>query len=169
MKTVKYLDTEYPAFQASGNAARFAMPFAKEYIGEGKEVADVGCNRPEWGYPNATMIDLAFNDGYHAMNLPDKTFDAIFSSHFLEHYVGRFQEVIEYWLTKIADDGIIFLYLPHMGMQKYWAWGNKKHIHHLTPEMMSDFCEDLMDKNLIRNCTICATDLNYSFYCIIEK
>ena len=115
------------------------------------------------------MIDLAFDDGYHAMNLPDVTYDAIFSSHFLEHYVGRFQEVIEYWLTKIHSGGVIFLYLPDMSQQQYWAWGNTKHIHHLTPSMMIDFCIDLIVKELISDFTVSETDLNCSFYCIIEK
>jgi SAM-dependent methyltransferase len=170
MKTIEYIGKHYPALQADGNAAQFAIPFAKKILSDCKVIADVGCNRPEWSYPNSVMVDLSFDDGYHAMNLPDMPFDAIFSSHFLEHYVGRFQDVIEYWLGLLPDGGLIFLYLPNMDEQDYWAFGNKKHIHHLTPELMHRYCSHLASLGLISTRIISeGADLNSSFYCVIEK
>lgn len=168
--TITFQGKDYPAFQGEGNAMQFALPFAEKVIGKGKLVADVGANRSEWSYPGSILIDLAFDDEYHAMNLPPMKFDAIVSSHFLEHYIGRFQEVIEYWITRIKDDGLIFLYLPNCSDQKYWAWGNTKHIHYLSPEIMHEYCEYLIDSKLIRRATVTfGCDLNSSFYCVIEK
>lgn len=111
-------------------------------------------------------IDPELDSRYHAMKLPDGEYDYILSSHMLEHYVGRFQDAIEYWLTKVKESGIVFLYLPNCDYQKYWAWGNKKHMHYLNPKIMKEFCETL---NVKKHIVTDGYDLNGSFYCIIEK
>jgi len=60
MEVVEHAGKIYPKFQTNGNAARFAMPFAKEVL-SGKGL-DIGCNRAEWAYPGAKMIDLEIDD-----------------------------------------------------------------------------------------------------------
>lgn len=169
IEVIEYDGIAYPELQARGFAAKFAFPFAREIVsGFG---CDIGCNRPEWAYVDkngtpALMIDPEIDLVYDAMNLPPGRFDYCISSHMLEHYVGRFQDVIEYWLTKIRLGGVIFLYLPNCEYQKYWAWGNKKHIHYLTPKIMKEYCETLsVTKYFVTE----GYDLNGSFYCVIEK
>lgn len=166
LQTVQYFGEDYPLWQASGNAARFAIPFARE-ICNGAMGYDVGCNRAEWCLPGAIPIDPAIDERHDAMNLPDLIVDYFFSSHMLEHYIGRFQDVIEYWLTRLRKGGVIMLYLPNCDYQKYWAWGNKKHIHYLSPSLMSDYLNHLegIESFIVTE----GYDLNGSFYCIIEK
>lgn len=170
IETIHFKGKDYPKLQSVGNAMQYALPFAEQIIGKGKLVADVGANRSEWSYPGSILVDLAFDDEYHAMNLPPLNFDAIVSSHFLEHYIGRFQEVIEYWLTRVKKGGVIFLYLPNCSDQLYWAWGNTKHIHYLCPHIMKEYCAYLSSMDLIsRSFVTEGYDLNSSFYCVIEK
>lgn len=164
IETIEYKGNLYPILQTNGNAARFAKTFAKEFC-KGIGV-DVGCNRSEWALvEDAYLIDPAICSEYDAMNLPPLSLDYVASSHMLEHYVGRFQDVIEYWLTKLKKGGVIFLYLPNCEYQKYWAWGNKKHIHRLTPALMREYCEHMGYTHIVTD----GYDLNGSFYCVIEK
>ena len=166
LETIEYKDKKYLSLQSKGWASRYCREFAMD-ICKGDVVLDIGYSREDWKFPNAIGIDLADNNEYHAMNLPPLQIDAIHSSHFLEHYIGRFQDVIEYWLTRLKSKGIIFLYLPNCSYQKYWAWGNKKHVHYLTPELMNEYCEQLegIDNFIVTE----GYDLNGSFYCIIQK
>jgi len=165
MNFIKYKEKEYPELQSNGYASRFAIPFATEFC-KGKGY-DIGCNRLEWCIPNAIPIDPLIDDKYNAMNLPEDTVDFIGSSHMLEHYIGRFQDVIDYWLTKVKEGGIIFLYLPNCDYQKYWAWGNKKHIHYLSPSIMRDYLEHC--ENISKFIVTDGYDLNGSFYVVIYK
>ena len=51
ISTIEYKGEVYPSFQASGFAARFAFPFAKEVChGIG---FDIGCAKREWALPGA--------------------------------------------------------------------------------------------------------------------
>ena len=170
IETIEFKGQYAPKLQSLGNAMQYAIPFFKQIIGDFKNVADVGVNKKEWGYPGADHIDLSFDDPYDAMNLPDMIYDAIVSSHFLEHYVGRFQEVIEYWLTRIRKGGLICLYLPNCDNSKYWAFENKKHIHYVNPHIMNGYCEYLNECDLISQAFVTeGSDLNASFYVIFEK
>lgn len=163
IKTVTFKNKAYPQFQAEGNAARFAIPFAKEMLsGIG---LDVGCSKLEWAFPGATPIDLSFDDEWHGTNLPEGEYDYIFSSHCLEH-IPDWTGVLDYWTTRLKVGGIMFLYLPHYS-QEYWRpWNNRKHINVLSPEMLKDYFSS-------RNwCNIFVTegyDLNNSFYAVAEK
>jgi len=169
IKTITFNGKFYPALQSDGNAMQFAIPTFKKLIPEDWRGYDIGCNRPEWAYPGAEIIDPEINN-YHAMRLPVKMVDFIVSSHMLEHFVGRFQDVIEFWLTKIAPGGLICLYLPNFDYQKYWAWGNKKHVHYLSPGIMNEYCEYLHMLGLCTGFFVSeGYDMNGSFYCIIEK
>lgn len=169
IKTIEYKGKHYPLLQSEGFASQYAFPFAKKIIGEGKTGYDIGCNRKEWSYPDSVPIDPEFHTVYDAYNLPDMQVDYIFSSHALEH-LRDWKEAILYWLIKLHNNGIIFLYLPNCDYQNYWAYGNKKHVHYLNPEIISGYCEWLQSEGLISTSGVThGYDLNGSFYCVIEK
>lgn len=165
-ETITFNGKHYPALQAKGFAAQFAIPFAKHIIGEGKTGYDVGCNRKEWSYPNSMMIDPALPDcRYSALDLPDMKVDYFFSSHMLEH-VENWVSVLDYWATKLHSGGILFLYLPHP-VQEYWLpHNNRKHIHTLFPDMIAKY---LNDRGIWDNIFTTGYDLNCSYYVIANK
>src|SRR5947207_13748192 len=107
----------YPKFQSTGNAAKFCMPFAKEIL-NGEIIYDIGFAKEEWKFPGAIGIDLANNDGYHAMNLPTSLADGIFASHLLEH-LADWVSALDYWTSRLKTEGVIFLYMPDYS-QTYW-------------------------------------------------
>lgn len=157
-----FKNKKYPLFQSQGYAAQFAIPFAKHICkGEGY---DIGCNREEWKLPGARGIDLCFNDGYHATNLPETKVDYIFSSHCLEH-LDNWVQVLEYWKTKLKSGGVLFLYLPHYD-QEYWRpWHNTKHKSIFLPA----FIRDYMNDNGYTNVFVSERDLNSAFIAVGEK
>jgi len=163
-KFIIFNEDTYPKFQSEGNAAQFAMPFAKHLLtGTG---VDIGCSKLEWSFPGSIPIDLSLPGGYHANNLPDGTYDYIFSSHCLEH-VDRWTDTLNYWTSYLRKGGIMFLYLPHYS-QKYWRpWNNNKHVNILTDVMLRDFFESTEQYTNILVTE--GYDLNNSFYAIAEK
>jgi len=161
VKTIEHDGISYPHFQAEGNAAQFAIPFAKHFC-SGKGV-DIGCMKPEWKFPDAYPIDPEIND-FDAMNIPYDDLDYIFSSHCLEH-IPDWVGVLNYWTTKIKDGGVIFLYLPHYS-QTYWRpWNNRKHVNILEPKYLNDY---FVDKGYT-NVWTSGIDLNNAFYCVAVK
>lgn len=165
ISTTWFLDKEYPSFQTNGNAARFCMPFALEVCkGDG---FDIGCNREEWCFPNAMPIDPAnFDPRFHAMSLPNKKVDFIFSSHCLEHVRENYADVLDYWASHIKPSGTLFLYLPDYS-QKYWrVWNNRKHIHTFTPEIVRDCLTSLGHFHKI---FVSGVDAYNSFTAFAEK
>lgn len=162
MGVVEHAGKIYPKFQTNGNAARFAMPFAKEVL-SGKGL-DIGCNRAEWAYPGAKMIDLEIDDEWHAFNLPDEEYDYIFSSHCLEH-IPDWVGALNYWGEHLKPGGVMFLYLPHYS-QTYWRpWSNRKHVNILTPEFIHDYFEDRGYHNIL----VSGADLYNAFYGVACK
>ena len=144
-KELPYFDYKgqtYLDIQRKGFAAQFSFPFAQKIcIGRG---VDVGCMKKEWSLPNSFPVDLSFDDGYHALNLPKNTdsvdgkWDYIFSSHCLEH-LNDWVGVLNYWYDNVKDGGVIFLYLPDYS-QEYWRpFNNRKHVNILTPEYLKDY------------------------------
>jgi len=162
MQVINFKGQAYPSWQTTGNAARFAMPFALEVCkGEG---LDIGCNRKEWAYPNATMVDPAINE-YDAMNLPIGEYDYIFSSHCLEHVKESWTNVLDYWLSVIKTGGHLFLYLPHIS-QRYWNIdSNRKHVHQFDGSEIEQYLQSCPVKNVF----VSGVDLNNSFYVVCEK
>jgi SAM-dependent methyltransferase len=175
---INFKGHKFPAFQATGNAARFIIPFAVE-VCRGFGV-DVGCNRAEWALPGAFPIDPAlegvnmeFVDGstviheeWHATQFPNfpRKLDFIFSSHCLEHIENPWS-ALDYWHSQLTLGGILFLYLPDIS-QVYWRpWHNRKHIHCLTPEILRAY---LVDKGF-QKIHISGIDLNNSFAVIAER
>lgn len=161
VNTIEHDGKSYPIFQAEGNAAQFAIPFAKHFC-EGRGV-DVGCMKDEWKYPGAYPIDPAMND-FDAMNIPHDDLDYIFSSHCLEH-LNDWVGVLDYWGTKIKKGGVIFLYLPHYS-QTYWRpWNNRKHVNILTPTYLRDYFTAREYEHVWTS----GPDLNNAFYAVGVK
>lgn len=155
IETIDFRGKLYPKFQSKGNASKFAIPFAKEVCtGEGY---DIGCMRKEWSFPGSIPIDISFEDGYHALNLP-KNVDYIFSSHCLEH-IDNWVDTMDYWYEKINKNGTIFLYLPDYS-QEYWRpWFNKKHKQIFSPMIIEDYMKSKGYINIFTS----GIDLNNSF------
>jgi SAM-dependent methyltransferase len=163
IETISFNGIDYPKFQSEGNAAKYAIPFASELC-KGKGL-DIGCMRKEWAFPGSTPIDKDFPDEWDAYHLPPGKFDYIFSSHCLEH-LENWVAALDYWTTKLKSGAVLFLYLPHYD-QGYWRpWNNRKHIHALSSELLTDY---LNDRNKFHKIFCSGKDLNDSFYCIAEK
>ena len=139
-----YKGNDYLDIQRRGFAAQFCFPFAKS-VCKGQGV-DVGCMKIEWAFEGAVPIDLSFDNGYHATNLPknesdaDGKWDYIIASHLLEH-VNDWTGVLNYWWENIKDGGVIFLYLPDYSSVYWRTWENRKHINNLRPEELKDYFE----------------------------
>ena len=85
-----YRGKTYPQYLREGNACRFVTPIALQFC-QGKGL-DVGAGK--WPLPGAQPVEL--KDGGDAMDLPDGSFDFVFSSHCLEHLVNPIA-AIEHW------------------------------------------------------------------------
>jgi len=138
IETITYKNKQYPSFQALGNAAQYIIPFASQVC---KGVGyDIGCMKKEWSFPGSIPIDISFNDGYHATNLPTQNVDYIFSSHCLEH-LSDWVDVMNYWHSMLKPGGVLFVYLPDYS-QEYWRpWNNIKHKNIFTPKIITDYME----------------------------
>lgn len=159
--TINYNNNIYPEFQSKGNAAQFAIPYAK-HVCKGYGV-DIGCNRKEWCYPGANAIDPLIND-FDALNFPYENLDYIFSSHCLEH-LNNWVDVLDYWTSKLKTSGVLFLYLPDYS-QEYWRpWNNRKHLNIFTPKIIQDY---LIHMNYV-NIFTSGIDLNNAFMIMGEK
>lgn len=170
IETIEHNGNVYPAFQASGNAARFAKPFFDEFC-KGNNGLEVGCNRKEWAFnPDSDLADPAFNgiDGL-ALPVPDGYYDWIANSHVIEH-LPNVITAIEHWHSKIKPQGILFMYIPNMDRQSYWQPNyNRKHIHYLTPAIMRVYFTNMVNDGLFTKFFISDTDLNSSFVVVAEK
>lgn len=162
IETVEFEGQRYPAFQAQGNAAQFAIPFAK-HVCKGRGV-DIGCGKKEWAFPEAILVDPAFTPLFHATFFPFCELDYVFSSHCLEH-LSDWAGALDYWLNALKIGGVLFLYLPDYS-QTYWRpWNNRKHLNVLTPGMIRDY---LIAKGCV-NIFVSGADLNNSFMAMAEK
>lgn len=159
--TINFKGTNYPEFQTQGNAAQFAIPFAK-HVCHGTGI-DVGCNREEWKYPGATAVDPAINE-YDALNFPYTDLDYVFSSHCLEHLTD-WVTVLDLWTSRLKSGGTLFLYLPDY-TQVYWRpWHNRKHVNIFTAEIISDYMQDAGYVNIFKS----GVDLNNAFMVMGQK
>jgi len=162
MNTISYKNKIYPKFQSEGNAAKFAIPYAQQ-VCNGIGV-DIGCMDKKWAFPNSIPIDIKFNDGFDALNLPNLKLNYIFSSHCLEH-IPNWVSVMDYWYNKLEKEGVLFLYLPSY-TQEYWRpWNNRKHLNIFTPEIIFDYMKDRGYTNIFKS----EIDLNDSFMIFGEK
>jgi len=163
MDVIEFRGQIYPKFQSTGNAARFIMPFAREVL-KGL-VFDIGYSKEEWKFPGSIGVDLADNNGCHAMNLPDRNADGIFSSHLLEH-LDNWVEVLDYWTSKLNSGGVLFLYLPDYS-QHYWRpFFNRKHRSCFEPHIIRDY---LKASNQYHKIFVSGVDAYNSFCAFAEK
>jgi predicted SAM-dependent methyltransferase len=165
IQTIEYKNKTYLKIQEEGYASQYAIPYAKKIC---KGIGyDIGCMKKEWSFPNSIPIDISFNDGWTAINLPKEKYgkvDYIFSSHCLEH-IDNWVFVLDYWYENIKNGGILFLYLPHY-KQEYWRpYNNKKHKHIFTTEILNDYMTDRGYKNIFYS----GVDLMNSFMIVGEK
>jgi predicted SAM-dependent methyltransferase len=162
IETINFKGKTYPKFQSEGHASQFAIPFAK-HVCKGTGV-DIGCMKQEWSFPNSIPVDLSFDNGFHALNLPQDELDYIFSSHCLEHILD-WVTVMDYWYENLKEGGVLFLYLPDYS-QEYWKpWNNRKHFNIFTPEILYDYMKDKGYKNIFKS----GIDLNNAFMIFGEK
>lgn len=165
IETIQFRGCAYPRFQATGNAMRFAMPFAVEVLANCRNVLDIGFGEEAWMFPGATGIDLKSGGEHHAMNLPEGEWDGIVSSHLLEHlpdWVGA----LDYWTRKLQPGGVLFLYLPHPH-QKYWLpFNNRKHVSSLRPKLIRQYLEQSGE---YQNIFVSKRDANDSFTAFAER
>lgn len=163
IETIEFKGHIYPKFQASGNAARFIYPFAQE-VCKGRGV-DIGCSKKEWCLPGAICVDIDFEDGYDAFNLPPANFDYIFSSHCLEH-IHNWAGALDYWTERLVSYGVLFLYLPDES-QIYWRpYHNRKHVHQFNRTVIEDY---LKYSGSYSQWFISNPDLNNSFAVMAQK
>ena len=161
MEIINFKGKQYPAFQAKGNAAQFAIPYAK-HICKGYGV-DVGCMKKEWAFPGAETVDPQLNN-FHALDFPYTNLDYIFSSHCLEH-INNWVDVMDYWYSKLKTGGILFLYLPDYS-QEYWRpWNNRKHVNIFSPCIIEDYMVDRGYNNIFKS----GIDLNNAFMVVGSK
>lgn len=136
IETINYKGQEYPKFQTIGHASQFILPYVKQICtGTGY---DIGCMKKEWSLENSIPIDISFNNGFHALNLPQKNVDYIFSSHCLEH-IHDWVRVLDYWTENLKNEGVLFLYLPDYSQQYWRPWNNKKHVNILSSTIINDY------------------------------
>lgn len=163
--TITFNGRAYPKFQSTGNAMRFALPFALEVV-TGARVLDIGYGKDEWKFPGSIGVDI--NDaqrGFHAMNLPEENVDGIVSSHLLEH-VSDWVGVLDYWTQCLRSGGVLFLYLPHPH-QEYWLpWNNRRHVSSLRPSTIKKY---LHHSGAYVNIFVSKRDANDSFTAFAEK
>jgi len=190
IETITFKDTKYPKFQSEHFAAQFVFPFADKIL---KGIGfDIGYGEPEWILPdNAKRSVIGIEKDrylewksekadeliatmrteetkFDACFLPvfDDPIDFIFSSHCLEHIAAPPFEVLNYWYTRLATEGILFLYLPDFS-QKYWRpWHNSKHKHVITRKIIKTY---LNESGKWTNVFVSGVDLNNSFVAIAEK
>lgn len=162
MELIEFNGKMYPKFQALGNAAQFAIPYAKYFC---KGIGyDIGCGKEQWAYPGSIPIDIQVKDQYTALNLPKSNVDYIFSSHCLQH-LNDWVETMDYWYENLSIGGILFLYLPSY-QQQYWRpWNNYKHKNVLSSEIIRDYMINKGYKNIF----VSGIDLNYSFMVVGQK
>ena len=145
----------YPEYIKHGNANAFIEPFAKEFC-KGKGLDIGGINGFE--FPGAKYINILNDDGYNAYNLPDEKYDYIFSSHTLEH-LHDYVKALEYWKKHLVENGVLFLYLPHLNMEYWLPQNNRKHLHIFYPDSIHKLLEDLGFKYVLHS----ERDLYWSF------
>lgn len=148
----EYRGRLYPEYLKRGNGCQFIAPAALHFC-QGIGI-DVGAGK--WPLPGAIPVDLA--DGGDAMALPGGSFDFVFSSHAIEHLENPIA-AIEHWKSRIRIGGVLFLYLPHPGMEYWLPQNNRKHLHSWWPEQMAKIVADLGFVNVIHS----ERDLAWSF------
>ena len=111
----KYKGQLYPEYLNKGNACQYISSKALIYCkGTG---LDIGADK--WPLFGSIPIRNDLHLNAHKLDkFKDKSLDYIFSSHCLEH-LSNWQDALILWISKLKENGILFLYLPHKSM-KLW-------------------------------------------------
>jgi SAM-dependent methyltransferase len=154
-KVFNYKGKDYPVLIKDGNACKYCLPFAEQFcIGEGLDIG--GFN--DWTFPGARAVNITLGDGYDAYNLPEGSYDYIFSSHTLEH-LPDYVKALEYWKQHLQPGGVLFLYLPHPEMEYWRPENNRKHLHLFYPQDVAKALETIGYKDVLTS----ERDLYWSF------
>jgi SAM-dependent methyltransferase len=151
-----YKGKSYPEYLRNGNAVgsieNIALQFCK---GKGLDIGGF----MQWTLKGAIPINIADQIlEYDAYKLPEAEYDYIFSSHCLEHLEDPIK-ALEYWVSLLKRDGVLFTYLPHPEMEYWLPQNNKKHLHSWWPQDMAKIYYDLGLKDTIYS----ERDMYYSF------
>jgi SAM-dependent methyltransferase len=137
-----YKNNKYPLYLKKGNAVQYIQPIAEKVcIGRGLDIGGTS----EHHLKDSTPVNILFNNGLHAENLPSyrgEAWDYIFSSHTLEHLENPIR-ALRYWKDYIRKDGVLFLYLPHPDMEYWLTQNNPKHLHSWYPKDMEKILTDI--------------------------
>jgi len=95
----------------------------------------------------------------------DKTFDYVYSSHFLEH-VADPKKCLREWKRILKAGGYMILYLPH---KDYYKEPNPEHLHELTMEMVTDWLVELGDIEVVESRMDVEGKDRYSFLIVGRK
>lgn len=151
MNLFTYKGELYPEYLKNGNAMQFIAPTALQFC-KGRGL-DVGAGK--WPLPGAVPIDRSTGGAYE---LPEGSWDYVFSSHCLEHLENPVA-ALEHWKTRLLPGGTLFLYLPHPEMA-YWRPQNcRKHLHLFWPKDVASMLRDLGFVDVIHG----ERDLAWSF------
>jgi hypothetical protein len=151
----EYKDKIYPEYIKNGNACSYIIEFARQFcVGSGLDIGGTD----KWNFPNARTINTNKDDGFNATNLPDETYDFIFSSHTLEHTENYIDSLL-CWKDHLRSKGTLFLYLPHPDMEYWLPQNNRKHKHIFYPKDMVKALKDIGFINVINS----ERDLYWSF------
>jgi SAM-dependent methyltransferase len=154
-----YKNKVYPTYIKTGNAVNCIEPIAKQFCkGRGLDVGGYY----GWTLPGSipiNIIDKAMP--YDAFNLPmdsNKPWDYIFSSHCLEHLVDPIK-ALEYWISLLRPEGVLYLFLPHPDMEYWLPQNNRKHLHSWYPFEMAKILADIGLLNVLHS----DRDMYWSF------
>lgn len=169
MKTISFMNKDYPEFISEGNHAQYILPVAKQILKNKNLGVDVGCKKPEWAFPGAILADIDLSDNpWHALNLPRAgELEYIFSSHCLEH-IENWEETLHYWYKSLAINGIMFIYLPSVYCE-YWDtrfMTTGRHVNNFYPEQIKYFLQHNLN---MKNVFASERDAAYSFCVYGEK
>jgi len=99
----------YPDYLTVGGASFAIFHLALRYL-KGKGI-DHGCGY--WPLPGSIPVDIQGHGAENKLvNIPDKSLDYVFSSHFLEHVEDWIAYLLK-WNSVLKPQGKLFLYLPH--------------------------------------------------------
>jgi hypothetical protein len=97
---------------------------------------------------------------------PDmKDLDFIFSSHALEH-IDIWQTALRHWKNHLKDNGIIFLYLPHVNVPQWLPENYREHKWSPTLEIVNNF---MLDMGMVLEEALEGHDKVGSFYGVWRK
>ena len=133
-----YKSTKYYSDYIKNGAAVDGVKYLAQKYCQGKGV-DIGAGK--WSIKGAKAIEDNIENAYNILE-EDNSLDFVFSSHLLEHLNNPY-EAINHWISKIKQNGIIFMYLPHPACHMWQKQNLKYHLWNPDPYTLEKkFLED---------------------------